>query len=159
TLARATPGVEHTIGIAGRSLILNADAPNLGSMYVLLKEFSARRGSGLSADAIAASLQEQCRHEVRGASVSAFGAPPIEGLGTTAGFKLIVQDRGNQGLDRLQRVSDQIVARGNRTPGLQGLFNSSRANTPWLFLDINRDKCMTLGVAISDVFNTLQVYL
>ena len=56
-------------------------------------------------------------------------------------------------------MSDQIVDRGNRTPGLQGLFNSSRANTPWLYLDIDRTKCMALGVQVSDVFNTLQVYL
>ena len=91
--------------------------------------------------------------------MSAFGAPPIDGLGTTGGFKLIVEDRGNLGLAELQRVSDQIVARGNRTPGLQGLFNSSRANTPWLYLDIDRTKCMALGVPVSDVFNTLQVYL
>ena len=97
--------------------------------------------------------------EVRGAIVSAFGPPPIDGLGTTGGFKLIVEDRGNLGLGDLQRVSDQIVARGNGTPGLQGLFNSSRANTPWLYLDIDRTKCMALGVQVSDVFNTLQIYL
>ena len=96
---------------------------------------------------------------MRGAIVSAFGAPPIDGLGTTGGFKLIIEDRGNLGLDDLQRVSDQIVERGNRTPGLQGLFNSSRANTPWLYLDIDRTKCMALGVPVSELFNTLQVYL
>ena len=92
---------------------------------------------------------------MRGAIVSAFGAPPIDGLGTTGGFKLIVEDRGNLGLDDLQRISDQIVERGNRTPGLQGLFNSSRANTPWLYLDIDRTKCMALGVPVSELFNTL----
>ncbi|MBV8127914.1 MAG: efflux RND transporter permease subunit, partial [Planctomycetaceae bacterium] len=159
TMARETPGVEHTVGVSGQSLILGANAPNLGSMYILLKEFDQRRGPNLTADAIAESLQERCRREVREAIVSAFGAPPIDGLGATGGFKLIVEDRGNFGLGDLQRVSDQIVARGNKTPGLQGLFNSSRANTPWLYLDINRTKCMALGVPVSEVFNTLQVYL
>ena len=159
TMARETPGVEHTVGVSGQSLILGANAPNLGSMYILLKEFDRRRGPNLTADAIAESLQERCRREVREAIVSAFGAPPIDGLGATGGFKLIVEDRGNFGLGDLQRVSDQIVARGNKTPGLQGLFNSSRANTPWLYLDINRTKCMALGVPVSEVFNTLQVYL
>ena len=103
-------------------------------MYIMLKEFSHRHGPKLTADAIAAELTERCQSEVRGAIVSAFGAPPIDGLGTTGGFKLIIEDRGNLGLDYLQRVSDQIVERGNETPGLQGLFNSSRANTPWLYL-------------------------
>ncbi len=96
---------------------------------------------------------------MRGAFVTAFGAPPIDGLGTTGGFKLIIEDRGNLGVGTLQRISDQIVERGNKTPGLQGLFNSSRANTPWLYLTIDRTKCMALGVPVSELFSTLQVYL
>jgi multidrug efflux pump len=159
TLARKTPGVKHTVGVSGQSLILNANAPNLASMYVLLEDFDKRRGPGLSADAIAEKIQERCRDEVREAVVSAFGAPPVDGLGTTGGFNLIVEDRGNLGPAELERVSEQIVARGNKTPGLQGLFNSSGANTPWVYLDIDRSKCMALGVSVNDVFNTLQVYL
>jgi hydrophobe/amphiphile efflux-1 (HAE1) family protein len=158
-LAGDTPGVAHTVGISGQSLILNANAPNLGSMYVLLKDFSERRGSNLTADAIARELQQRCAKAVRGAVVSVFGAPPIEGLGTTGGFKMIVEDRGNLGLGALQRVSDQVVAQGNRTPGLEGLFSSSRADTPWLYLEIDRTKCLALGVQVSDVFNTLQYFV
>jgi len=159
TLAHETPGVKHTLGVSGQSLLLNANAPNLGSLYIMLDEFSKRHGPKLTADAIAAEVQERCQVGVRGAIVTAFGAPPVDGLGTTGGFKLIIEDRANLGLDYLQRVSDQIVERGNRTPGLQGLFNSSRANTPWLYLEIDRTKCMALGVPISELFNTLQVYL
>jgi hydrophobe/amphiphile efflux-1 (HAE1) family protein len=159
SIARDTPGVEHTVGVSGQSLILNANAPNLGSMYILLKEFSQRTGPGLSADAIAATLREKCQREVRGAIVTTFGAPPIDGLGTTGGFKLIIEDRGNLGAGELQRVSDQIVARANNTPELAGVYNSSRANTPWLYLEIDRTKCMALGVLVSDVFSTLQIYL
>ena len=159
SLVLDTKGVRHTVGIAGQSLILGANAPNLGSMYVSLKDFAERRGPALSAEMIAAAIRDRCRREERGAVVSVFGAPPIDGLGTTGGFKLIIEDRGNLGLDELQRVSDLIVNQGNKTPGLQGLFNSSRANTPWLYLDIDRTKCMALGVQVSDVFNTLQIYL
>src|SRR4029077_17450483 len=104
-------------------------------------------------------LQGRCHEQVRGAIVATFGAPPIDGLGTTGGFKLIVEDRGNLGQAQLQRYSDRIVARGNKTEGLKGLFNSSGANTPWLYLDIDRTKCMVHGVQVSDIFNTLQVYL
>jgi multidrug efflux pump subunit AcrB len=158
-VALTTPGVEHTLGVAGRSLILNANAPNLASMYVILKEFHERHGPGLSAGAIAAQLRESCQKEVRGAIVTAFGGPPVEGLGTTGGFKMVVEDRGNLGLGELQRVTEQVVNRGNRTPGLTGLFSGSRASTPWLYLDIDRTKCQALGVTVSDVFSTLQVYL
>jgi hydrophobe/amphiphile efflux-1 (HAE1) family protein len=152
-------GVSHTVGIAGQSLLLSANASNFGSMYVMLKEFHDRRGPNLSADAIAQALREQCRQRVRTARVSVFGAPPVDGLGTTGGFKLMIEDRGNLGLAQLQKVSDKIVVKANDTPGLQGVFNSSRANTPWLYLDIDRDKCLSLGVPIKEVFETLQVNL
>jgi multidrug efflux pump subunit AcrB len=125
----------------------------------MLKPFAERTGAGLTADAIANTLKDKCRQQVPGAIVSTFGAPPIDGLGTTGGFKLIVEDRGNLGPGDLQRVSDQIVSRGNETQGLEGLFSSSRASTPWLYLDIDRTKCMTLGIPVSSVFNVLQVYL
>jgi hydrophobe/amphiphile efflux-1 (HAE1) family protein len=158
-IAHDTQGVDHTVGISGQSLILNANAPNFGSLYVMLKPFAERTGATQSADTIAAVLRQRCQQDVRGAIVSTFGAPPIDGLGTTDGFKLIIEDRGNLGLGDLQRVSDQIVTRGNQTPGLTGLFNSSRASTPWLYLDIDRTKCMALGIPVSNVFNVLQVYL
>jgi multidrug efflux pump subunit AcrB len=158
-IAHDVPGVAHTVGVSGQSLILNANAPNLGSMYVLLQEFSKRHGTNLDADSIAKELQKRCRQEVRGAVTTAFGAPPIDGLGTTGGLKLIVEDRGGLGLSELQRVSERIVTTGNDTEGLQGLFSSAATETPWLFLDIDRTKCMALGVNISDVFSTLQVFL
>ncbi|MGA2616696.1 MAG: efflux RND transporter permease subunit [Thermoguttaceae bacterium] len=157
-LAQHTDGVAHTVGISGQSLIAGANAPNLGSMYVMLADFSQRRDAARSADAISKALLDQCR-QVQGAIVSAFGPPPIDGLGTTGGFKLIVEDRGDLDLGALQRVGDQIADRGNRTEGLHGLFNSSRANTPWLRLEIDRDKCMTLGVSVSDLFAALQINL
>ena len=72
---------------------------------------------------------------------------------------MIVEDRGNLGLDQLQRFSEKIIARGEQSDALTGLFNSSGANTPWLHLDIDRTKCVFHGVQVSDIFNTLQVYL
>lgn len=159
SLVLDTPGVEHTVGISGQSLILGANAPNLGSMYVTLKDFALRRDRTLSADSIAAAIRDRCGREVQDAIVSVFGSPPIEGLGTTGGFKLIVEDRGNLGLDDLQRVTDAIVEKGNETPELRGLFNSSRVNSPWLYLEIDRTKCMALGVQVSDLFSTLQINL
>jgi hydrophobe/amphiphile efflux-1 (HAE1) family protein len=155
-IAHKTDGVAHTVAVSGQSLILSANAPNLGSMYVLLKEFGNRRGPALSAFAIAARLREAFAKEVKSAVVAVFNAPPIDGLGTTGGFKMIVEDRGNLGAAELQRVSDAIVARGNRTPGLEGLFSSSRVDSPWLYLNIDRTKCVALGVTVSDVFNALQ---
>ena len=156
-IAHATDGVEHTVGISGQSLLMGANAPNLGSMYVMLKEFHDRRG--ITADDVAAKIRRQCRDEIRDAEVSLFGAPPIDGLGTTSGFKMIIEDRGNLGLTELAAVADRIVTQGNETPQLDGLFASARVNTPWLYLNIDRTKCLAVGLSMAEVFNTLQVYL
>ncbi|HJZ54833.1 MAG TPA: efflux RND transporter permease subunit, partial [Gemmataceae bacterium] len=158
-IARETPGVKHTLGISGRSIILNANAPNLGSMYVMLDGFDTRKGTDRTADAIAAAIQQRCRGEVGEAVVTTFGAPPVDGLGTTGGFNLIVEARGTANLDQLDAAAGRVVTRGNQTPALTGLFTSSGADTPWLYLEIDRDKCRTLGVQVSDIFSTLQVYL
>jgi multidrug efflux pump len=149
--------VAHTLAVSGQSLITNASAPNLGSMYVLLKDFPDR--PGVSADDIRGELLKRCQQEVPYALVAVFGGPPIDGLGTTGGFKLIIENRGNRGLDELERVTADIVDAGNNTLELQDLFSASRADTPWLNLDIDRTKCLALGVQVTDVFNTLQVYL
>jgi hydrophobe/amphiphile efflux-1 (HAE1) family protein len=156
-IAHDIDGVQHTVSISGQSLLLNANAPNLGWMYVILKPFEDRHTPETTGNGIAAKIRQKCGEDIRDALVGVFGAPPIDGLGTAGGFKLIVEDRGNLGLNDLQRASDRIVATGNANPDLQGLFTSSRIDTPWLFLDIDRAKCLALGVPVNDVFNTLQV--
>jgi multidrug efflux pump len=157
-IARETAGVNHTLSVSGQSLILNANAPNFGSMYVLLKEFQDRRGAEGSADAIADAIETKCRAQVNDSLVKIFSPPPIDGLGASGGFKMIIEDRGDLGQEELQRLSDHIVAAGEADAGLRGLFNASRVDTPWLYLAIDRSKCMALGVRVDDVFSTLQVY-
>ncbi len=103
--------------------------------------------------------ERQYYREVEEALVAVFGAPPVDGLGNAGGFRLMVEDRGNAGLELLQGQVDNLVEKGNRTPGLVGLFSQFRANTPQLYLDIDRVKCKSLGVTLSDVFNALQTNL
>ncbi|MBY0526317.1 MAG: multidrug efflux RND transporter permease subunit [Gemmataceae bacterium] len=158
-IARRTPGVRHTVAISGQSFILAANAPNFGSMYVMLNPFDERRSEELGADAIAQQLREHTRQEIQGAHVGVFGAPPVDGLGATGGFKLIVENRDNRSLSELQSVADRVVDQGNATAGLEGLFTSQRSDTPWIYLDIDRTKAMAQGVDVNDVFNTLQIYV
>jgi hydrophobe/amphiphile efflux-1 (HAE1) family protein len=158
-IVRKTPGVRHTVSISGQSMMLGASAPNFGAMYVMLDEFHDRRSPDLSADALADRLQRELQREIVNGLVHVLGAPPLEGLGTTGGFKIMIEDRANTGLDPLQTVVDRIVAQAAKTPGLQSPFTSFRAETPWLYLDIDRTEAKVLGVPMSEVFNTLQVYL
>ncbi len=104
-------------------------------------------------------LQNLFQEEIRDGLINVFGAPPLEGLGTAGGFKIVVEDRGDNGLVPLQGTADDIVAAGSKTDGLRGLFTSFRANTPWLYLNIDRIQAKTMAVSMGEVFNTLQVYL
>lgn len=158
-LANETPGVKHTVAIAGQSILMNANAPNFGAMYVMLDDFHDRLTPGLSGPEIAAGLQKTFQSEVYDGVVNVFDAPPVDGLGTAGGFKLIVEDRGDNGLAALQEISEKIVAAGNDTRGLEGLFTSFRANTPWLYIDIDRQQAKTRGVSMNEIFTNLQVYL
>ena len=139
-MARETKGVEHTVAIAGQSMLLGANAPNFGAMYVMLDDFHERTATDLSGDAIAAALQRRFQTEIKEAMVNVFGAPPVDGLGTAGGFKMVVEDRGDNRLAALQSPGEKIVEGGNRNGAVQGLFCSFRADTPWLFLDIDRDQ-------------------
>src|SRR5205807_9003175 len=75
------------------------------------------------------------------------------------GFKLMVEATGDVNFDALQARADNLAARGNRQPGLVGLFNGFRARTPQLYVDVDRTKVRTMGVALTDVFDALQAYL
>ena len=158
-VVRKTPGVKHTVSISGQSMLLGANAPNFGAMFVMLDEFHHRLSPELSADALAESLQRTLQAEIIDGLVNVLGAPPLEGLGNSGGFKLMIEDRGNSGLDALQDMADRVVDAAEETPGLANAFTSFRAETPWLYLDIDRTEAKVLGVPMSEVFNTLQVYL
>ncbi len=158
-VALKTPGVKHTVAIAGQSILLNANAPNFGAIYLMLDDFHNRTKAGLSGDEIAAKLRTTLQAEFGEGLINVFGPPPLEGLGTAGGFKIVVEDRGDSGLKALQETAEKIIERGDKTPGLQELFTSFRADTPWLYLDINRTAARTKGVLMSEIFNTLQVYL
>ncbi len=155
-IARKTGGVKNTVAISGQSILLNANAPNFGALYLMLDDFGKRDRPSLTGDAIAAALQEQLAREVPEASVHIFGAPPVEGLGTAGGFKIILQDRGDNGLPALQENADKVVAAGAADPRLQGVFTSFRADTPWLELVVNRTQAKDKGVSIDDLRTTLE---
>jgi hydrophobe/amphiphile efflux-1 (HAE1) family protein len=158
-IALKTKGVKHSVAIAGQSILLNANASNFGALYLMLDDFENRASPRLSSRAIAAKLEERFNREVPRAIVNIFGAPPIEGLGTAGGFKIIVQDTGDSGLPALQRAADQVVAAADADTRLQGAFTSFRADTPWVELIVDRTQAKDRGVSIDDIRTTLEANL
>jgi len=158
-IALDTPGVAHAVAVPGTSFVLNANSSNYGNMFVILKPFHERRAPSLSGEAVAGRLRARLRREVPEARVLVFGAPAVRGLGNAGGFKLMVLATGDVDFDALQARADSLAAQGNQQPGLVGLFNGFRARTPQLYVDIDRTKVKTMGVQLTDVFDTLQAYL
>ncbi|MGV8710815.1 efflux RND transporter permease subunit, partial [Pseudomonas aeruginosa] len=87
--------------------------------------------------------------------------PPVQGLGTIGGFRLQIEDRGNQGYEELFKQTQNIITKARALPELEpsSVFSSYQVNVPQIDADIDREKAKTHGVAISDIFDTLQVYL
>jgi multidrug efflux pump len=158
-IALETPGVAHTLCLPGMSYVLNANSSNYSNVFIIFKPFHDRLDPSLGGDAIAAKIRERLAREVPEARVLVFGAPPISGLGNSAGFKLMVEGIGDVDFDALQAAADDLAAKGNQQPGLVGLFDGFRARTPQLYVDIDREKAKSMGVALSDVFDVLQAYL
>ncbi len=151
-------GVGHVISIPGQSIVQNATGSNFGSMFVILNEFE-ERGPERNSDVIAQELRAAAFRTIQDAAVAVFGPPAVDGLGNAGGFKVMIQDRSGTGFGGLQEAADNFATQGNQRPGLAGLFNAFRANTPQMFVEVDREKCKSMGVPLNDVFMTLQVYL
>jgi multidrug efflux pump len=156
--AKHVPGVKHTVTVSGQSVLIGTNAPNFGTLYVMLDEFPNRLNHELSADAIAIKLQKELAEAVPGAEITVLGAPPVDGLGNAGGFKLIIEDPNDTGAKSLEEAGRGLVAAANEEQELRDAFTGFRADTPWLHLNIDRDAAQTMGVSVNEIVNALQVY-
>ncbi|WNW10327.1 efflux RND transporter permease subunit [Pseudomonas sp. DTU_2021_1001937_2_SI_NGA_ILE_001] len=157
-IALKQPGVESAVAFPGLSINGFTNSPNNGIVFVTLKPFDERKDPSLSANAIAGALNGKFA-SIQDAYMAIFPPPPVMGLGTIGGFRLQVQDRGNLGYEALYKETQNVIAKSRSVPELAGLFTSYTVNVPQVDAAIDREKAKTHGVAISDIFDTLQVYL
>jgi hydrophobic/amphiphilic exporter-1 (mainly G- bacteria), HAE1 family len=156
-LIRKTKGVAHVVGIAGFSGATRATAPNAAALFVLLPQFSERQ-SGESAQEVLGRLQ-QTLTQIQEAEFLVIEPPAVRGLGTSGGFKMMVQDRGGAGLDTLERVANRLSVAANQTPELERVYSTFNTDTPRYYLDIDRTKSEMLQVPVENVFSTLATNL
>jgi len=158
SIAKEIPGVESSIAFPGLSINGFTNAPNAGIVFTSLKPFSERRGKEQSAAAIAAEINKRMG-AVEDAFVMVLPPPPVNGLGTTGGFKMMLEDRGNLGYDALYKAAQAMQAKAWADPRLAGVFSSYQINVPQLFADVDRVKAKQLGVPLATIYQTLQVNL
>ncbi len=152
------PGVAHAVQFPGLSINGFTNSSNSGIVFVPLKDFVDRKGPGMTANEIAAKLNQDFG-QIQDAFIAIFPPPPVQGLGTTGGFKLMLEDRASLGYDAMDAALKAFMEKAYKTPELTGLFSSYQVNVPQLFADIDRTKARQLNVPITDVFETMQIYL
>ncbi|MGQ0657158.1 MAG: efflux RND transporter permease subunit [Chromatiales bacterium] len=154
-----TTGVRDAVVIAGWSVVSGGiNQSNTGTMFVVLDDFANRASPDLHSDAIANQLRQKLSR-IRDAYVAVFPPPPVRGMSSVGGFKMMLQDRGSAGYGALEASTGQVIAEASREPGLVGLFTTFRANVPQLFVDVDRTKAKRHNVELGNIFETLQVYL
>ncbi|MGB3837302.1 efflux RND transporter permease subunit [Castellaniella sp.] len=157
-IALKQPGVENAIAFPGLSINGFTNSSSAGIVFVTLAPFADRRDAALSANAIAASLNQQFSG-IKDAFIAVFPPPPVMGLGTVGGFKLQIEDRAGVGYAQLDKAAQAFLAKARQTPELGPSFSSYQINVPQLDVDLDRTKAKQLGVPITDVFDTMQIYL
>jgi hydrophobe/amphiphile efflux-1 (HAE1) family protein len=158
-IVRGVPGVAHTVTFSGFSGATFGSAPNAGSIFVILRPYRERAEQGLTARVILNDISRQLGQQIQEGNSFLLMPPPVQGIGNSGGFRMMVQDRAGRGPQALQQAVRDLTARANQTPGLNRVFATFETSTPQFFLDIDRVKAQLLGIPLTEVFRTLEVYV
>jgi hydrophobic/amphiphilic exporter-1 (mainly G- bacteria), HAE1 family len=154
-----TEGVQYYATIGGFSLLNRVSASSQGFFFVGFKPWDERSESHLEAQAIVNHLNQALMSDVTEAQAFAFMPPSIPGLGSTGGFSFWLQDRSGGTVDFLDQNLQRFLEAARKRPELAGVASQFSASSPQIYADVDRDKALKQGVAIGDVYQTLQAYL
>ena len=158
-VALGVPGVAHGVNIVGFSGATFTNAPNAGAIFLVLDPFEKRaEDRRQSARAIQAELNRRLS-KLQDAFVVAVLPPPVRGIGTAGGFRMMIEDRAGRGPAALQQAAAAVTARAVKTAGVSQVFTLFENSTPQVYLNIDRTKAQLLGINVQDVFNALQVFI
>jgi multidrug efflux pump len=157
-MALKEPGIESAVAFPGLSINGFTNSANAGIVFVTLKPFEERKTADMSGFALAGKLNQKFAG-IKEAFIAMFPPPPVQGIGTIGGFKLQIEDRSGRGYEALNEATNAFLAKARATPELAGIFSGYQVNVPQLYADIDRVKARQLGVAVTDVFETMQIYL
>ncbi|GAB0113345.1 efflux RND transporter permease subunit [Acidisoma sp. C75] len=153
-----TPGIEHAAPFAGLDATTFTVASNAGTIFSGLPSLYNHTLPGVTATSVLADLRRRLS-VIQGAFVLTIPPPPVPGLGSAGGFKMMLEDRAGLGPDALAKAAQTLVGAANADPDFAGVFTLFSTRTPSIYLNINREKAEVLGLTPTDVFNTLQIYL
>src|ERR1700728_3036549 len=153
-----TPGIEHTSANVGFDVTTSTVAPNAATIFLGLPSLYGKHIPGVNAATMLAEVRKRLA-VVKDAFVLVINPPPVQGLGSAGGFKLMVEDRNNAGPQALADATNTLVTAANKDPAFGGVFTLYNAGSPSIYADIDREKAEKLQLTPTDVFSTLQLYL
>ncbi len=154
----STPGFAHTASFAGFSGATRTNAPDVGAVFAVEAPFEERVAKGLTLNKLVKDLRSKLG-QIQEANVFVIAPPTIRGVGTGGGFSMYVEDRRGRGLQTLTQSAFDLQGAANKTRGLQAVFTTFTANTPQVFVDVDRVRAQILDVPLQNVFDTLRIYL
>ena len=157
-ILRQTKGVKLVVAIVGLDGASFSNAPNAGTMFIQMDDFEVRQDHGQTGASILGDLRRNLG-AVTEANMLVIPLPPVSGIGTGSGYKMMIQDRAGKGYPALEVATFEMMMAANQTPGLTSVFTLFNTGTPRIFADIDRDKAQQLGVNPTDIFATLQTFL
>jgi hydrophobic/amphiphilic exporter-1 (mainly G- bacteria), HAE1 family len=152
-----TPGVQYTTSVIGFSLLSYIQTSYNAFFFVTLKPWSDRDQSQ-QLQAIKQRLNQQLSKLPQGAAIS-FSPPAIPGVGTSGGFTFVLEDRGGNDIPYLAANVDKFLAAARKRAEIAGINTSFLPSVPQQFVEVDRDKALKQGVAISDVYTSLQAFM
>lgn len=156
-LAMRHPGVEKVVSLTGFSLIESIDRTTIGTNFIILKDWSLRKGKNLSAAQIIEDLNAQIFMLIQDARVLCVNPPAIQGIGTVGGFEFWLENRGDGGNEALKGALMTFIERAKQSEILTPLFTTAQFDNLQFNLDLDRYKARALGVSINEVFQALQI--
>ncbi|MFZ0495393.1 MAG: multidrug efflux RND transporter permease subunit [Methylocella sp.] len=158
-ILQGMPGVDSVLSISGLNFITRAATSNSAAQFVILKPW-AQRGAKESVANIIAAVQPKLAR-VPEAVALALNPPAIHGLGTFGGFDFEVEDLTGRGSAALEQATRTFLAQARKQPELdpRTLITSFDTSTPQYNFNLDRSKAKLLGLSLSDIFNTMQIYL
>lgn len=158
TILRGTPGVRDVTTFGGLDLLTTTNNSNVATVIATLKPWEDRKTEQLQFASVLGSAQGKF-FGIQEALVFGFGLPPILGLGTAGGFEFMLEDRSDGPVHELANVSDKFIAEARNHPELGQMVGIFRDTVPQYNAVLDSDKAQTLGVPVTDVYNTLQTFL
>lgn len=151
-------GIDDAVGFTGFSGATFTTASNAAAIFPVLASFDKRIHNGASYHKILGGLQA-AMSQIEDAFIVVIPPPPVPGVGSGGGFKMMIQDRAGHGYQALEAAMWQLAMAANQAPATSRVFSFYETNTPQLYLDVDRERAERLGVNMNEVFSALEIYL